>query len=643
MSYTYVGSTITGYEGSDPILSIPASYISGGSTIPITTVGSSAFVGKSIIQEVIFSSTIQILDRAFEDCSGITHVDLSGVTLIDSYAFANCSSIAAPLLIPPSVIDISDHAFAGCTAISSIVFQQVGQKGAIVENYYSPISEIPITIGDYAFSGCTDASGIVLPYGSVVSASAFDAGITVKYTQGLQFSMDTTLFYLTDSNFSLTATVSSGGTVMFSSSADNIISISQNTATIIGAGSCSIIATVEPFGNYVGSSTSIIVDVIDMQLPNLSADFTTSGNTVTGYSGTSTDITLPSGYTQIAADAFANASLTSVTIPEGYTTILDGDPILGNGAFFSQTSLTSVSLPSSLAHIGALAFFGCSSLTSVTFGAGLQTIGANAFDGTGLTTVAFYTGITEIGAYAFNDCILTSVQFVAGPAVTIGDMAFYAALNQVHLPTGSTFVAPYTSGGSFAIAPVADLSTGGGGGGGGPPPIPNTPSGHVACFTKGTMIRTPTGEVAVETLRRGDLVTTASGLVVPLQAALHTRIEKTIADTAPYLIPARTYGSAQPRDLILSPTHAIQIRKGVWMHPFIAAKTNKAIRQICVGDAVDYYHLECPMYFRDNLVANGCITESFGVGQIKICPYTWSKRLGGFTRSAATVTHVARA
>jgi hypothetical protein len=157
------------------------------------------------------------------------------------------------------------------------------------------------------------------------------------------------------------------------------------------------------------------------------------------------------------------------------------------------------------------------------------------------------------------------------------------------------------------------------------------------------MIRTPTGEVAVETLRRGDLVTTASGLVVPLQAALHTRIETTIADTAPYLIPARTFGSAQPRDLILSPTHAIQIRKGVWMHPFIAAKTNTAIRQILLGEAVDYYHLECPMYFRDNLVANGCITESFGVRQIKICPYTWSKRLGGFTRSAATVTHVARA
>ena len=96
--------------------------------------------------------------------------------------------------------------------------------------------------------------------------------------------------------------------------------------------------------------------------------------------------------------------------------------------------------------------------------------------------------------------------------------------------------------------------------------------GAVPCFTAGTMIRVPSGEVAVETLRRGDLVVTAAGLVVPLTGCLKTRVAMTTKETAPYLIPAGTYGSTQPRDLVLSPTHAIQIRKGVWMPPFLAAR-----------------------------------------------------------------------
>ncbi len=39
---------------------------------------------------------------------------------------------------------------------------------------------------------------------------------------------------------------------------------------------------------------------------------------------------------------------------------------------------------------------------------------------------------------------------------------------------------------------------------------------HLICFMAGTMIRTPNGEVAVETLKRGDLVLTNDGRSVPV-------------------------------------------------------------------------------------------------------------------------------
>ena len=148
------------------------------------------------------------------------------------------------------------------------------------------------------------------------------------------------------------------------------------------------------------------------------------------------------------------------------------------------------------------------------------------------------------------------------------------------------------------------------------------------------MIRVPGGEAAIETLKRGDLVTTADGRTVAIKGLYKTQVITT-AETAPYLIPAGLYGK---RDLLLSPKHAIQIRKGVWNFPGFAARTNAAIRQVAVGESVEYYHLECPVFLRDNLVANGCIVESFGTLQIKHNPYTYSARLGGFTREGSAAT-----
>ncbi len=91
--------------------------------------------------------------------------------------------------------------------------------------------------------------------------------------------------------------------------------------------------------------------------------------TVTGYSGSESDVTLPTTATiegteqavTILGDAFkSNKGITSVTIPEGYTSI-------GISALNGCTGLTSVSIPGSLQTVGATAFDGCTSLTTVTF------------------------------------------------------------------------------------------------------------------------------------------------------------------------------------------------------------------------------------------------------------------------------------
>jgi hypothetical protein len=53
-----------------------------------------------------------------------------------------------------------------------------------------------------------------------------------------------------------------------------------------------------------------------------------------------------------------------------------------------------------------------------------------------------------------------------------------------------------------------------------------------------------------------------------------------------------------------------------------------------------YYHVELPNYFTDNIVANGCVTESFGVKQIDCTKplYGFNSKMGGFIRMQNTKT-----
>ena len=149
--------------------------------------------------------------------------------------------------------------------------------------------------------------------------------------------------------------------------------------------------------------------------------------TVSGYTGTATEVVIPAEVTHedktykvtaIGGYAFlGNSTLTRVTIPEGVTTI-------EGYAFFVCTSLTKVTIPEGVTHIGNHAFRACKSLTSVTIPEGVTHIGNRAFWGcTSLTNVTIPEGVTYIRNLAFSGC--TSLKSVSLPAsLTECDQAF---------------------------------------------------------------------------------------------------------------------------------------------------------------------------------------------------------------------------
>ena len=157
----------------------------------------------------------------------------------------------------------------------------------------------------------------------------------------------------------------------------------------------------------------------------------------------------------------------------------------------------------------------------------------------------------------------------------------------------------------------------------------------VQCFVAGTKILTATGYKAIENIVDGELIATSDGRALPCKVYV-TEIDETIKENAPYLIPANTFAPRCPaKDLTLSPLHAIQLRRGVWQVPKIAATMYVGVRQLPVGSACTYYHLEMPNYLTDNIVAEGTVVESYGARQLagRRVAYKFDDVVGGFVRT----------
>lgn len=142
-----------------------------------------------------------------------------------------------------------------------------------------------------------------------------------------------------------------------------------------------------------------------------------------------------------------------------------------------------------------------------------------------------------------------------------------------------------------------------------------TPGGNivaaVACFREGTRIRTPHGDVAVESLRCGDHVVTAAGESRPLRWIGQCRVvcdrDKHPQQVWPVRIAQHALGPATPAaDLYLSPDHAVFL-EGVLV-PAKYLINGTTIVQTPV-EAVTYHHLELDSH--DVILAEGAPTETY--------------------------------
>jgi hypothetical protein len=102
-----------------------------------------------------------------------------------------------------------------------------------------------------------------------------------------------------------------------------------------------------------------------------------------------------------------------ITIPEK----INGKTVTSIGNYvFSNSQLTSVTIPNSVTYIGSYAFFN-NQLTSVTIPNSVISIGSDAFSDNKLTSVTIPNSVTSIGGYAFaSNPTLTTIHGTADSA-----------------------------------------------------------------------------------------------------------------------------------------------------------------------------------------------------------------------------------
>lgn len=274
---------------------------------------------------VIKEGTVGISANAFQNCSGLTSVNIPNSVLgIGNRAFEGCSGLPT-ITIPNKVSSIGIGAFRDCTdLLSAIIGNSVTNIGELAFDNCISLQSIDIpnsvtTIGHQAFSGCTGLTSVIIP--NSVTSIGMDA---FQKCSGLT-----------------SVTISK-----------SVTSIERGTFA------------------YCENLTSII---IPDGVTSITRD-TSTGN-IGAFQGCSNlqSITIPNSVTSIGENTFSGcSSLTTVSFPNSVTNI-------GNGAFQGCSSLTVLPISEGATNIGSYAFAGCSSLSSVTIPISVTSIGDQAF------------------------------------------------------------------------------------------------------------------------------------------------------------------------------------------------------------------------------------------------------------------------
>lgn len=147
------------------------------------------------------------------------------------------------------------------------------------------------------------------------------------------------------------------------------------------------------------------------------------------------------------------------------------------------------------------------------------------------------------------------------------------------------------------------------------------------CFMPGTAVMTPFGEMPVESLKIGDLVTLDDGSTAPVNWLGVQTVSKRFADplrSLPIRISAGALGGGLPqRDLLISPAHAILL-DGILVQAGALLNGGTITREADVPEIFCYYHVEVEGHVC--ILAEGVAAETFVDNVSRMSFDNWEER-----------------
>ncbi len=395
-------------------------------------------VGKLATEFTVLDDVTAITDNAFRGCSALTSVTFSdAINSIGVNAFENCSALKS-IAIPNTVDHIGEGAFAKCF----ITYAEISADNLSAITNKSRLETVIFTAGktikENALDGCGNLKSVSICNSiETIEAAAFkDTGLTsvtvpadVTSIGAFAFNNCTSLVSITlsDKITAISASTFEGCTALESVSIPDAVTTIGDSAF---AG-CTALASVA-----YGDDTSI----------------QTIGAKAFMNCASLANVIICNGVTAIGADAYTGCLVENATLPTGYisyipkavlsTVIFTKGTVIEEDAFNGCTSLTSVTIFDAVEEIKASAFKGCSALTVVTIPNKVTTIGDFAFAGcTALTSVVYGddTSIQTIGAKAFENCSNLENITIPNSVVTVAVDAYSgspiknAALSAEHI------------------------------------------------------------------------------------------------------------------------------------------------------------------------------------------------------------------
>ena len=356
---------------------------------------------EKLTEVSIPSSVTHIGQAAFENCRGLTSVTIpEGVTHIGYQAFLDCHSLKT-VAIPASVSRIGDDAFIYCGRLKSF---HVDENNA---NYRAIGGLLCSKDGKTVIAGVS--GDVTIPDGVTTIGSGAFGGRSEMFSEW-PWTEDDGLTSLT-----IPESVTTIGDGAFQMCDDLVsLTIPSNLVDVSDDAFYGCTGLADPDGFVIVNGTLYSFDGRGTSVRVPDGVTRIGGRAFAGYSGLKS-VKIPSSVTCIGDDAFRGCDgladsqgfiivrdtlygyvgkATSVTIPGQVKRI-------GRSAFRNCSKLKSVTLPAGLTSIGDIAFEFCTSLKSVTIPARVKNIGECAFESCALTSVKIPASVTNIGAAAF--------------------------------------------------------------------------------------------------------------------------------------------------------------------------------------------------------------------------------------------------